>query len=435
MNAEPRRFFGPATWVSLAVVAGGILLLLQACFGIGEAPPAPPPAVAGPQRLLSPEALNPFFTALAALDDKAERQSMRVLQIGDSHTANDSFSGRMRERLQGRFGDAGRGWLPAGIPFKYYRPHLVSVGESGWQHIKPNDHTDIALGLDAIAAESQPPDASMTIESTEPGGFDRFAVEFLTQPNGSAFSVTVDDGAPVRVSTADAMSAIKRFDLPLDHPARQVELRASGRPPVVLLGWSVERQTPGIVYENHGTIGATIGLLGQMTPQAVSFELNERRPALLIVAFGTNEGFDDGLDLGRYGARFQDDVAALRHAANGVPVLILGAPDGNRVGHGCTATQCQTDGDDCSWHEPAKLAAVRDIQRRIAAQQGWAYWDWFAAMGGTCSIDRMFGSTPPLAMPDHVHLSSPGYQAMADLLFGDLMRDYEQWKARQPRTS
>jgi lysophospholipase L1-like esterase len=47
----------------------------------------------------------------------------------------------------------------------------------------------------------------------------------------------------------------------------------------------------------------------------------------------------------------------------------------------------------------------------------------------------MFGSTPPLAMPDHVHLSSPGYQAMADLLFGDLMRDYEQWKARQPRTS
>src|ERR1700733_1569883 len=119
MNAEPRRFFGPATWVSLAVVAGGILLLLQACFGIGEAPPAPPPAVAGPQRLLSPEALSPFFTALAALDDKAERQSMRVLQIGDSHTANDSFSGRMRERLQGRFGDAGRGWLPAGIPFKY----------------------------------------------------------------------------------------------------------------------------------------------------------------------------------------------------------------------------------------------------------------------------------------------------------------------------
>ena len=37
-------------------------------------------------------------------------------------------------------------------------------------------------------------------------------------------------------------------------------------------------------------------------------------------------------------------------------------------------------------------------------------------------------------MPDHVHLSTPGYEAMADLLFGDLMRGYEAWKA-QPRTS
>jgi lysophospholipase L1-like esterase len=43
-------------------------------------------------------------------------------------------------------------------------------------------------------------------------------------------------------------------------------------------------------------------------------------------------------------------------------------------------------------------------------------------------------ASPPLAMPDHVHLSTPGYQAMADLLFGDLMRAYETWKA-QPRTS
>jgi hypothetical protein len=37
-------------------------------------------------------------------------------------------------------------------------------------------------------------------------------------------------------------------------------------------------------------------------------------------------------------------------------------------------------------------------------------------------------------MPDRVHMSTPGYQAMADMLFGDLMGGYEIWKA-QPRTS
>jgi lysophospholipase L1-like esterase len=390
--------------------------------------------------------LAPFFAALAALDGKEARQPVRILQIGDSHTANDSLSGRLRERLQARFDAAGRGWLPAGIPFKYYRPHLVSVSENGWQHVKPNDHAAVALGLDAVAAASQPPDAVMTIESTEPTGFDRFAVEFLTQPDGSAFTVAIDDAAPIRVPTAATAAAIKSVDLPLGHPAHQVELRAVGRPPVVLLGWSVERRAPGIIYENHGTIGATVGLIGQMTPEAVSFELRERRPALLIVAFGTNEGFDDGLDLGRYAARFQANVEMLQRAAGGVPVLLLGMPDGNRVARGCTATRCgvqveaggdangDASGSECAWREPAKLAAVRDLQRRIAAQQGWAYWDWFAAMGGTCSIDRMTLAAPPLAMQDHVHLSSPGYQAMADLLFADLMRDYEIWKA-QPRTS
>jgi lysophospholipase L1-like esterase len=265
-------------------------------------------------------------------------------------------------------------------------------------------------------------------------GFDRFAVEYLTQPNGSAFAVAVDGGAPVRVSTAAATPAIKRFDLTPDRPGRRVDLHAAERPPVVLLGWTIERQAPGVIYENHGTIGATIGLLEQMTPEAVSFELDERRPALLIVAFGTNEGFDNDLDLNRYATRFQADVEALRRKAHDVPVLVLGPPDGNRAERGCQPDPCGSTTEECAWREPARLAPVRDIQRRVAAEQGWAYWDWFAAMGGICSIDRMTGANPPLAMPDHVHLSSPGYQAMADLLFADLMRSYEIWKAR-PRTS
>lgn len=425
MNTEPRRSINRVALASLTVLTVGTILLLEACFGSRE-----PPAPSAAQRLFSPEALAPFF---AALDNKTTSQPVRILQIGDSHTANDSLSGRMRERFQARFGAAGRGWLPAGVPFKYYRPQLVSVSEENWRHVKPNDHAGIALGLDAVAAESEPRDAVMTIDSTEPEGFDRFAVEYLAQPDGSAFTVAADGGAPVRVSTASSVTAVSRFDLPLDRPAHRVELRAEGRPPAALLGWDVERQTPGVIYENHGTIGATVGIIEQMTPEAVSFEMAEHKPALLIVAFGTNEGFDDRLDLEAYGGRFASAVQALRRAAGGVPVLVLGAPDGNRHDKACTAAPCGSS-DPCAWSAPAKLAPVRDIERRVAAQNGWAYWDWFDAMGGVCSIDRMSQANPPLAMPDHVHLSSAGYQAMADLLFGDLMHAYETWKA-QPRTS
>ena len=60
---------------------------------------------------LGPEApLLPLYRELAF------NPNVAILQIGDSHTANDSFSGRMRELFQARFGDAGRGVLPPGVP-------------------------------------------------------------------------------------------------------------------------------------------------------------------------------------------------------------------------------------------------------------------------------------------------------------------------------
>jgi lysophospholipase L1-like esterase len=426
MDAEPGRRARAAFWLVLSAAAIGVILLLQACFSR-----PPPPQLE--QRLSSPAALAPFFAALAALEQRQAQHPVRIVQIGDSHTANDSLSGRLRERLQQQFGGAGRGWLPAGIPYKYYRPSLVSISESGWRHFKPSDHElGLAFGFDAVDAESDPRDAVMAIESTEPGGFDRFAVEYLAQPNGSAFTTQVDEAAPIRASTAAAQPAIARFELPLDHPAHRVELRASGKPPVALLGWSVERHEPGIVFENHGTIGATVDLLVQMTPEAVAYELSVRQPALLVVAFGTNEGFADNLDLDRYAGRFQSAVASLRRRAPGVPILILGPPDGNRVAHDCAPARCGSGGGDCTWQEPPKLAGVRDIERRVAADQGWAYWDWFMAMGGICSIDRMAGSDPALAMPDHVHLSRAGYEGIADTLFDDLMNAYGDWKARGP---
>jgi len=426
MSADPGRRARSAAWLALSVAAGIVVLALQACL---ETPPPPaPPRVA--TRLESAAALAPFFAALA---ERGTPRPVRVIQLGDSHTANDSLSGRLRERFQERFGDAGRGWLPAGIPYKYYRPHGVAVSETGWRHVKPNSREPGRMfGLDAVDAQDEPPEATMALETTDPAGFDRFAVEYLTQPHGSAFTVQADDGAPVRVSTASAQTAITRFELPLDRPARRVELHAGGTPPVVLLGWTVERRGPGVIYENHGTIGATVDILAQMTPEAVSYELAERRPALIVVAFGTNEGFDDTLDLDHYAARFHADLGQLQHRAPQAPILVLGTPDGNRVAHGCTPARCGSADRECAWQEPPRLAAVREVQRRIAREAGWAYWDWFGTMGGACSIDRMAAADPALAAPDRVHLSKAGYEAIADRLFADLMNAFGDWQAREP---
>ena len=113
--------------LATGLVIATILMLHNGCAGPMSNAPNP----------LSDHAasLLPLFQALDALQAGSAAGPVAILQIGDSHTANDAFSGRMRSLLQARFGDAGRGMLPPGIPFRFYHPAQVTVTASGWDTI------------------------------------------------------------------------------------------------------------------------------------------------------------------------------------------------------------------------------------------------------------------------------------------------------------
>ena len=74
--------------------------------------------------------LLPLLVALEAIETGKASAPIDIIQIGDSHTANGNFAERMRELFQQRFGAVGRGMLPPGLPFDYYKPQLVTVGEN-----------------------------------------------------------------------------------------------------------------------------------------------------------------------------------------------------------------------------------------------------------------------------------------------------------------
>src|SRR5579884_3891361 len=322
-QSGPRRNGAGRSRIALALA---LALALAQC-----AKPAPPPPMSktaeavlpilldaarvDDRRLFSASGLERFFAALDRLERKRAARPLRILQIGDSHTAGDAFSSHMRDLLQARFGAAGRGWLPAGIPFRYYRPRRVTVTAAGWRQLGPRDAgPDVPLGLDAAVAESERPGALMTLVSSEAPGFDRLGLEFVARPAGPPLQIRIDRREPFLVSTAlgsprdesrgvgAARIRAERIAIPVGPDAREVALTAIDRRPIALLGWGVGRDRTGIVYENHGTIGATVDLLGRMSPRTVAMELAGSRPALLVVAFGTNEGFDDSLDLGSYRA-------------------------------------------------------------------------------------------------------------------------------------
>lgn len=418
------------------------LLALIACTPVVATEAVLAPEIAAP--VLQP--LTPLFKALAALEAGTAAEPVVMMQIGDSHTANDAFAGRLRELFQERFGAAGRGLLPPGIPYQYYRPAQVTVSQAGpWtfrSSLKPSAKGPFSLTGFRLSPDG--PGAVVTVESTEPEGFDRVALELAARPGGGGGvpAVTID-GVPAE----PAAQAGGFVAFPAPPGSRTLEIRAD-RTSADLLSVVVERRRPGVVYENQGIIGATVEVQGRWDPDRVRAALAFRRPALIVVAYGTNEGFNDSLDPIRYAAAYERRVKALQAAAPDAAIVVMGPPDANRcsgpsrgkVKASCvplTAEEGRNDaelfqgkpkGEACRWHPPPKLAVVREIQRRLAPAQGWLFWDWERAMGGPCSIDAWTRRDPPLALGDHVHLRAAGYRLTADILFAELMDRYARYK-------
>jgi lysophospholipase L1-like esterase len=395
----------------------GLALATASCAQAGPGPASPPAAARPPA--MDTAKLAAFFAALHGLQDGTRTTPVSVLQIGDSHTANDGFSGRMRELMQQRFGSAGRGMLPPGIPFRLYRADGVHVTADGFQIIGSfPGAAQGPFGLSGLRQRGTAP-ASMVLKTARPGELADIEIEFLGRPGGGIAKLICDQGPTLEVPTHAAQ--LRPLVVRMAAPAAQqltVQVQDGG---VEVLSWRIRRAGSGLTWSNLGTIGATVALLERWDTAFMRAELEHENPALIVLAFGSNEGFDDTTDLETYAAHYRAAIDLLRSGAPGASILLIGPPDGVRRPHLGEGTLCGSG----AWQSPPKLAGVRRVQRNIADSLGIAYWDWSGPMGGQCSMVDWAGQTPPLAAADHLHLLHAGYRRTAEALFADLMQDYQ----------
>jgi lysophospholipase L1-like esterase len=181
-------------------------------------------------------------------------------------------------------------------------------------------------------------------------------------------------------------------------------------------GYAAAANVPGLALTELGVVGATLRDF-EAWPEPAGLTGAD----LVILAFGVNDGFEDGLDPEAYEALLRTQLWRLR--GPGRSLLILGAPDAQRSG---AAGGCSADGLRAP---PPSLAVVRDVQRRVAADMGVAFWDWHGRMGGDCSADRLALRGEPYMRGDRVHFTSAGAEWIGGVLGDDLLAAYDAWTA------
>jgi lysophospholipase L1-like esterase len=71
------------------------------------------------------------------------------------------------------------------------------------------------------------------------------------------------------------------------------------------------------------------------------------------------------------------------------------------------------------------LDEVIAIQRDVAQANGCAFWDWRAAMGGDGSVRQWVEAG--LGQGDYTHLTGAGYRMVGDMLFDEIMAQYNRF--------
>lgn len=387
--------------------------------------------------LCGEESLDSVFAALLATEENRRTRPVHILQLGDSHTAGDGVSGALRSRLQARFGRAGRGTTPPGIPYAGYAPLQLQVQTRDWATpLAPLTSSagpgTAGVGLAGVSRAAQVPGAQLVL-IPDPGA-EPLVVGLCGEAGPHAGVVRVSDGTgPDGKLASGAGSITVSFVAPdvqpvcrevlFEAPARRVTLTIEDRP-VRLHDVSLWRGTPGVAVSNLGVVGASLRDLAARDETIMAMQLAYARPQLIVLAFGTNEGFEDGLDGGSYEVLLREQIVRLRRLAPAASLLVLGAPDAlRRVQSG----GCSANGQRMA---PPSLAVVRDVQQRVSAEMGVAFWDWQGRMGGECSADRLASLSEPLMRGDRVHFSSEGADWIGAMLTADLMAAYDAWKVR-----
>lgn len=361
--------------------------------------------------------LADLFAKLQKRLDKPDQGSLvRVTHVGDSHIIADFWTGEMRERMQKRYGDGGRGYVLPGKAWRSFgQRHIQHRTEGEWEtkNIK-REREQGWFGPGGCLFRSSNPEDRLEIftKPSQPASlFDRLDVLAVARPGGGAYQLNVDS-IPYGITRTEApYFSLLKTTYTLSDDAHRVSLSPSmnGRD-VTILGFSLQRQAGGLIYDSIGLNGAQAKQLLKNSQDALLASLRALESDLVIISYGINELFDHSYQVARYEQELSETLRLIREAT----------PEANCLVTGPFAAMLKG-------RPHPGLDEMYGIQRMLAARFQCAFWDARASMGDTLKPWQQ----ARLAGKDGIHLTVRGYQRIAELFDESVELSFERWKAHQ----
>lgn len=361
--------------------------------------------------------LAPFFDALDALPKAAPGAHVRVAWWGDSAIVGDGYTGALRERLQGRFGDGGPGFTLVAPDFDGYLRKGVRLKRHHWEvmSVLKGGRKDGRYGFGGVTATSYG-GAGSTFTTPEPR-IERVLVHYRKTGRSGGLQLFVD-GAPMptytlKKSRGEAADAL--WSVPLSKSATSVRLRAAGGGQSMLYGVALERNEPGLVLDALGLVGLRARRWRKADEEHLRQQVEMRDPRLLVLAFGGNERIDPGLSVSRHAEAMGEVLRRFKAGAPEASCLIVG-PIAHAKGR--------------STRLDPRLSVVYEAQRQAAREGSCAFFDTIAAMGGDEAVARF--KRERLLGRDLAHLTPAGHKVVGALIGDWILAAYD---ARQATAS
>ncbi|HVI45488.1 MAG TPA: GDSL-type esterase/lipase family protein [Chitinophaga sp.] len=367
---------------------------------------------ASPQTGDNTAGIQRFLTALRELKE-GKRKKVRIAYFGDSMIEGDLITSDLRDSLQTYFGGAGVGFVPVTSVVASFRTTINHTFSGNWKdyHYKNSPPSDITLGFSGHTFYPGS-DSWVKYSPVRKPHLDKFDEVSLLYGPAEATTVSINDKA----YTLSGGAPVNKLDLRQDTGFPSIVLKYAGGPAAPLFGVCFEEEQ-GIYVDNYSFRGISGVELGHLSADMVRRMQQERPYDLVVLHYGANVLFRPELtDYSWYERPMRKVVDSLRNDLPGTSFLIVG-----------TADKSYKKSD--RYITAPGVGALLKVQHDLAAENGTAYWNLFAAMGGEGSMTHWVEGDTVLANKDYTHFNRQGAARVGALLYKAIMNDY---RALQP---